>query len=49
MSSTAEEAQGHSVIPRRERKMGEIDRSGGEKKGSQILTWAGRRRQKSTD
>lgn len=32
-SSTAEEAQGHSAIPRRGRKTGEIDRIGGEKKG----------------
>lgn len=32
-SSTAEEAQGHSPIPRRGRKTGEKDRIGGEKKG----------------
>lgn len=32
-SSTAEEAQGHSQIPRRGRKTGEMDRIGGEKKG----------------
>lgn len=32
-SSTAEEAQGHSAIPRRGRKTGEIDRIGGKKKG----------------
>lgn len=49
VSSTAEEAQGHLVISRRGRKMGEIDRSDGEKKGSQIPTWARRRRQQSTD
>lgn len=49
VSSTAEEAQGHSAIPRRGRKMGEIGGSGGEKEGSQIPTWAGRRSQQSTD
>lgn len=51
VSSTAEEAQGHSEIPRRGRKIGKIDRSDGEtkKKGSQIPTWAGRRWQKLTD
>lgn len=49
VSSTAEEAQGHSAIPRRGRKTGEIGGSGGEKKGSQIPTWAGRRSRQSTD